>query len=230
MLQNPHRHRSGGRPETCGAWLRFPQTIEAGQQCRRTVPRRDKISPAPAITTRSHEKTRPAQPLQRLFREKLAQRAQKRQIWGVVSAQGELFRAFAMTSAAGRTISRPNETATAFARSFTGTHETSDTFARPQCRKNTHFERAKVMAVSPTHKDRATKVTAVSAWQRVAPKRQAMRQARCGRDTCAVTTRPDRAPRRRANQRPSATGAEGAGGTGGHGRASRRGAERSEVA
>ena len=32
------------------------------------------------------------------------------------------------------------------------------------------------MAVSPTHKDRATKVTAVSAWQRVAPKRQAMHQ------------------------------------------------------
>ena len=28
---------------------------------------------------------------------KLAQQAQKRQIWGVVSVQGELFRAFAMT-------------------------------------------------------------------------------------------------------------------------------------
>ena len=83
------------------------------------------------------------------------------------------------------------------------------------------------MAVSPTHKDRATKATAVSAWQRIAPKRQAMRQARCGRDTCAVTTGPDRAPRRRANQRPGPTGAEGAGGTEGHGRASRRGAERS---
>ena len=32
------------------------------------------------------------------------------------------------------------------------------------------------------------------------------------------------------SQRPSPTGVEGAGGTGGHGRASRRGAERSEVA
>ena len=31
-------------------------------------------------------------------------------------------------------------------------------------------------------------------------------------------------------QRPGPTGVEGAGGTGGHGRASRRGAERSEVA
>ena len=60
MLQNPHRHRSGGRPEACGAWLRFPQTIEAGQQCRRTVPRRDNISPAPAITTRSHENNSPS--------------------------------------------------------------------------------------------------------------------------------------------------------------------------
>ena len=36
--------------------------------------------------------------------------------------------------------------------------------------------------------------------------------------------------RRATHQRPSPTGVEGAGGTGGHGRASRRGAERSEVA
>ena len=125
---------------------------------------------------------------------------------------------------------RPSETRDTTARASRGNLETSDTFARPQCRTNTHFERAKVMAVSPTHKDRATKATAVSAWQRIAPKRQAMRQARCGRDTCAVTTGPDRAPRRRANQRPGPTGVEGAGGTEGHGRASRRGAERSEVA
>ena len=38
------------------------------------------------------------------------------------------------------------------------------------------------------------------------------------------------ATRRTRQQRPSPTGVEGAGGTGGHGRASRRGAERSEVA
>ena len=217
MLQNPHRHRSGGRPEACGAWLRFPQTIEAGQQCRRTVPRRDKISPAPAITTRSYENNSPSTAPPAALPRKTRPASTKTPNVGCCER-------------AGRTISRPNETATAFARSFTGTHETSDTFARPQCRKNTHFERAKVMAVSPTHKDRATKVTAVSAWQRIAPKRQAMRQARCGRDTCAVTTGPDRAPRQRANQRPGPTGAEGAGGTEGHGRASRRGTERSEVA
>ena len=41
----------------------------------------------------------------------------------------------------------------------------------------------------------------------------AMRQERCGRDTCAVATGPDRAPRRRANQRPGPTGVEGAGGS-----------------
>ena len=42
---------------------------------------------------------------------------------------------------------------------------------------------------------------------------------------------PGQASRRRAtHQRPGTTGVEGAGGTGGHGRASRRGAERSEVA
>ena len=39
------------------------------------------------------EKTCPARPPQRHLREILAQQAQKRRIWGVVSAQGELFRA-----------------------------------------------------------------------------------------------------------------------------------------
>ena len=42
---------------------------------------------------------------------------------------------------------------------------------------------------------------------------------------------PDNEPTHRAtHQRPGAAGVEGAGGSGGHGRASRRGAERSEVA
>ncbi len=95
------------------------------------------------------ENTRPARPLQRLFREKTRPASTKTPNLGCFKR-------------AGRTFSRPNETTTAFAHSFTGTHETSNTFARPQCRKNTHFGRAKVMAVSPTHEDRAAKVSPVS--------------------------------------------------------------------
>ena len=95
------------------------------------------------------EITRPARPLQWLFREKTRPASTKTPNVGCFER-------------AGRTFSRRNETATAFAHSFTGTHETSDTFARPQCRTYTHFWRAKVMAVSPTHEDRAAKVTAVS--------------------------------------------------------------------
>ena len=68
------------------------------------------------------------------------------------------------------------ETSIAFASSFRRPDETATAFARPQCRKNKHFGRAKVMAVSPTHEYRATKVTAVSTQQRAAPKRQAMHQ------------------------------------------------------
>ena len=75
---------------------------------------------------------------------------------------------------AGRTFSRFNETATAFASSFTGAHETSDAFARPQCRKIKHFARAKAPAVSPHHEDRAAMGPAVSDRQRAAPNRQAM--------------------------------------------------------
>ena len=95
------------------------------------------------------ENTRPARPLQRLFREKTRPARTKTPNVGCFER-------------AGRTFSRPNETATAFASSFTGTHETSDTFARPQCHKNTHSGRAKVTAVSTTHEDRTAKVSPVS--------------------------------------------------------------------
>ena len=75
---------------------------------------------------------------------------------------------------AGRAFSCLNETATAFASSFTGAHETSDAFARPQCPKIKHFARAKVPAVSPHHEDRAAMVPPVSARPHAAPNRQAM--------------------------------------------------------
>ena len=75
---------------------------------------------------------------------------------------------------AGRTFSRFNETATAFASSFTGAHETSDAFARPQCPKIKHFARAKAPTVSPHHEDRAAMAPAVSDQPHTAPNRQAM--------------------------------------------------------
>ena len=103
----------------------------------------------PGRSASRREKTRPARPLQRLFREKTRPASTKTPNLGCFKR-------------AGRTFSHPNETTTAFAHSFTGTHETSNTFARPQCRKNTDFGRAKVMAVSPTHEDRAAKVSPVS--------------------------------------------------------------------
>ena len=68
------------------------------------------------------------------------------------------------------------ETATAFASSFRRPNETGDAIARLRRRKNTHFMQAKVPVVSLQHKDWAAMVTAVSAQQRVAPKRQAMHQ------------------------------------------------------
>lgn len=63
---------------------------------------------------RAHSAKKLAQhgPFRGLSAKKLAQQAQKRQIWGVLSAQGELFRTSALTQRAGRTFSRPNETAT----------------------------------------------------------------------------------------------------------------------
>lgn len=121
---------------------------------------------------RAHSAKKLAQhgPFRGLSAKKLAQQAQKRRIWGVLSAQGELFRTFALTQRAGRTFSRPNETSDTFARYFASTHETGNAFARQQCRKIKHFVRAKV--------------STVSARQSVAPKRQAMHPAahHCGNE------------------------------------------------
>ena len=117
------------------------------------------------------------------------------------------------------------ETSDTFADSFTRPDETDDAFARPQCRKIKHFARAKVPTVSPTHKDRAAKVTAVSAQQRVAPNRQAMRHWYGGRQRdlprCRWAAGPGRTSRRRTQPRtatqvpPVWRAPEGPEGTGG---------------
>lgn len=91
---------------------------------------------------------------------------------GCFQRAGRMFRAFAITQCRRANFSRPNETDTTFACSFASTHETGNTFAHPQCRKIKHFVRAKVTAVSPHRKDRAAKVSTVSARQSVAPNRQ----------------------------------------------------------
>ncbi len=84
-------------------------------------PFREKVRPAQPLQRLFREKTRPAQPLQQPFQEKFAQhgpssglsakkfaqQAQKRRIWGVLSAQGELFRAFAMTQGRGANFFAP---------------------------------------------------------------------------------------------------------------------------
>ena len=69
MAQNPHRRRSGGRRAASKTG-----TVPVGAK-----------------------KLAQHGPSTGLSAKKLAQQAQKCQIWGVLSAQGELFRTFAMT-------------------------------------------------------------------------------------------------------------------------------------
>ena len=124
------------------------------------------------------------------------------------------------------------ETAGATARPQTATIETSNTTATEKCTKNSFFSpakamsvsigarpaRAKAMAVSTPRTDERAKATGVSR------ERFPMPAGHCGAWPGFETTH------RTIHQRPSPTGVKGAGGSGGHGRASRRGAERSEVA
>ena len=67
--------------------------LRMAQNPHRSQPQVRRIATRPGHSTGWREKVRPTPPLQWHFREKLAQQAQKRRIWGVVSVQGELFRA-----------------------------------------------------------------------------------------------------------------------------------------
>ena len=129
------------------------------------------------------KKLAPHGPSSGISAKKLPQQATKRQFWGVLSVQGELFRAHAHI--------RPNrenffahkarqhgdvETTNTTARPQQGTAETGITSAHPQQGsletgitsapekrdKNAHFAPAKAMTVSTPHEYQRAKATAVS--------------------------------------------------------------------
>ena len=129
------------------------------------------------------KKLAPHGPSSGISAKKLPQQATKRQFWGVLSVQGELFRAHAHI--------RPNrenffahkarqhgdvETTNTTARPQQGTAETGITSAHPQQGsletgitsapekrdKNAHFAPAKAMAVSIPHRYKQAKATTVS--------------------------------------------------------------------
>ena len=130
-------------------------------------------SPSSRISAKKFAQHRPSS---HVSAKKLAQRAIKRRFWGVLSAQGELFRAHAHI--------RPRR-ANFFAHEARqrGDVETNNTTARPQqgspetgiasapenCTKNAHFSPAKAMTVSIEARPASTKATAVSIEARPAP-------------------------------------------------------------
>ena len=100
---------------------------------------------------------------------KLAQHARKRRFWGVLSAQGELFRAHAHIRPrranffAHEVRQRGNvETNNTSARPQQGPLETGITSAPENCTKNDHFSPAKATAVSDKAQPARAKVLAVS--------------------------------------------------------------------
>ena len=102
--------------------------------------------------------------------------AQKRRIWGVLSALGELFRAYT-------TKHRRRATNIAHSMQKHGDIETNNTTAHPQqgttktaitsapkkCTKNAHFPPAKAMAVSIPHRHQQAKATMVSNHRATSP-------------------------------------------------------------
>ena len=144
------------KPPPLPAWR-----AHAAYKTERSAGWREKNSPNTGLPTALARKNSPGAPENSLFHPFQARGAN---VFALTHTPGR----------AGRTFSRFNETATAFASSFTGAHETSDAFARPQCPKIKHFARAKAPTVSPHHEDRAAMGPPVSARQRAAPNRQAM--------------------------------------------------------
>ena len=100
---------------------------------------------------------------------KLAQQAQKRRNWGVLSVLGELFRArtHTRTSRAKNFAHRTHkhgdiETNNTTAHPKQGTTETGITSAPENCTQNAHFPPAKATAVSIPHRHKQAKAIAVS--------------------------------------------------------------------
>ena len=88
--------------------------------------------------------------------------AQKRRIWGVLSALGELFRAYT-------TKHGDIETNNTTAHPQQGTTETAITSAPDNCTKNAHFSPAKAITVSVPHRHKQAKATMVSNHRATSP-------------------------------------------------------------
>ena len=106
----------------------------------------------------------------------LAQHTQKRRIWGVLSALGELFRAYTTkhrrraTNIAHSTQKHGDiETNNTTAHPQQGTTKTAITSAPKKCTKNAHFPPAKTMAVSIPHRHQQAKATMVSNHRATSP-------------------------------------------------------------
>ena len=100
---------------------------------------------------------------------KFAQQAKKRRFWGVLSVQGEYFRACTMTLPRRANFfaheARQHvdvETNNTTAHPQQGTAETGITSAQAKCSKNAHFSPAKAMAVSIPRRHKRVKATTVS--------------------------------------------------------------------
>ena len=100
---------------------------------------------------------------------KFAQQPQKRQIWGVSSAQGELFHAHTHDQAVLGELFHAQDAATCdvetddtTAINDTGQHETTVTTATEKHAKNARFSPAKAMTVSIPRKHTRVKATVVS--------------------------------------------------------------------
>ena len=123
-----HRHQSGGMTPSKAPTRRrhAARGLRMAQIPHHSQPEVRRIAYKTWHSTGWREKTRPTRGFQRPLHEKTRPAHLKTAF-------------FVHFEPAGRTFSRLNETATAFASSFTGAHETSNAFARPQCRKIKHF-------------------------------------------------------------------------------------------
>ena len=121
--------------------------------------------------------------------------AQNRRIWGVLSALGELFRAYTTKHGdieTNNTTAHPQQRIT----------ETAITSAPKKCTKNTHFPPAKATMVSIPLRHKQAKATAVSGHRATSPAAPT-RGTRRRRNQDGIKT-----TRQAANQQPSPTGVE----------------------
>ena len=155
MLQNPHRHRHERRRAADKTWA------------QRRVSRKN--PPNTGLPAALREIVRPARPLQRHFREKLAQQAKKLRFRPFWACRANFF-ALAPTPRPSRAKNFAHrtqkhgdiETNNSTARPQQGTAETGITSTPNNCTKNAHFSPAKATAVSLPHRHKQAKAITVS--------------------------------------------------------------------